>query len=416
MPGYLDTAKRWWRRTRRQNKVVQAEAALETLRRFRTISPLLLLINLVFILSFWQFGYDVRAGFLAPHTLAIIQIHSVMALCNLLLGTLSHYLCRHSAALPAKPLYTRLLQLLICLSYLLFAISIAVADQLVTTSLTPFVLICLLVAMLSLMPPGSSIALFSLTYLIYFYAIASTQDQAEILFRLRGNGRDVLLMSAVVSSIVWRQYVVAILLKREILRAHQTLARKQSELEFLAMHDPLTDLYNRREFMRLAEMELARARRFPTASNLIVLDLDHFKRINDEYGHPQGDLVLKKIARLLTSSMRETDVVARLGGEEFVILLPKTGQADAIAVAEKIRLLIATESCQDGEKSLSLSASFGVSGLQVGQTATLEDLYLAADRALYRAKQTGRNCVHYAAPGFVASPAPLSLRGHAGDS
>jgi diguanylate cyclase (GGDEF)-like protein len=416
MPGYLDTAKHWRRRTRRQNKVVQAEATQETLRRFRNISPILLLINVVYILAFRLFGWDVEAGFLAPHTIAIIQINSAMALCNLVLGTLSHLIYRRAALTATTKIYARLVQILICVSSLLFAISLAVVDQMLITDITSFVLISLLISMLSLMSPSKNIVLFALAYLLYFFSIASYQEAPELLFRLRGNGRNVLLMCTVVSIIVWRQYRESIILKREILHAHRALARKQLELEFLATHDPLTELYNRREFMRLAEMELARARRFPSATHIIIIDLDHFKSINDNYGHPQGDVVLKKIAHLLNISVRETDVVARLGGEEFIIFLPETAQTDACAVAEKLRKLIVLENFQVGEKLVPLRASFGVSGLQAGQSTTLDNLYLAADQALYQAKQTGRNRVNYAAPGFVASPAPLSLRGKAGDT
>lgn len=171
---------------------------------------------------------------------------------------------------------------------------------------------------------------------------------------------------------------------------------RQDKLVLTSAQDELTGLINRREFTRLAQAELARVARVPGPTSLVMVDVDYFKRINDRYGHPEGDEVLRQLANKLLAGVRTMDVVARMGGEEFVLLLPSTDAKGALALAEKMRASLAQTALQlrNGE-DLWVSASFGVSSLPQGQTGTIEALYASADKALYAAKANGRNRVEF---------------------
>jgi two-component system, cell cycle response regulator len=173
---------------------------------------------------------------------------------------------------------------------------------------------------------------------------------------------------------------------------HQALADKLRKLEAaseeisrLARTDELTGLHNRRSFNELFALALSSARRHGQPLSLISIDLDHFKAVNDTYGHSVGDLVLKDFSALLQAMVREEDVAVRWGGEEFIILLSHTASGAATALAERIRHSPGRAS------SLMMTASFGVAQLQDGENEN--DLIRRADQALYDAKHGGRNRV-----------------------
>jgi diguanylate cyclase (GGDEF)-like protein len=167
-------------------------------------------------------------------------------------------------------------------------------------------------------------------------------------------------------------------------------ARLHSVVRRQAVTDELTDLANRRRFMDVLQQEVARALRFETPLALVLFDLDHFKQINDRFGHQVGDEVLRRAARVIRERVRETDLPARIGGEEFGVILTGTGGAGALAVAEQLRHDLSQYVEVAGE-DWTVTASFGVAVLHDGDTAEL--LIGAADRALYRAKADGRNVV-----------------------
>ncbi|MEJ6003501.1 sensor domain-containing diguanylate cyclase [Paucibacter soli] len=171
-------------------------------------------------------------------------------------------------------------------------------------------------------------------------------------------------------------------------QAQHELQAKNRELERLAITDALTGLYNRRYLDMVLERELRRAQRYGTELSVILLDLDHFKHINDRYGHQLGDQVLVSVAALLRTRLRDSDVAGRWGGEEFLIICASTSEPGASAVAEQVRRHVAGLPLpQRGH----CSASFGVAQLREGETAA--GLLARADAALYRAKQSGRNRV-----------------------
>jgi len=171
------------------------------------------------------------------------------------------------------------------------------------------------------------------------------------------------------------------------------LKRTNEKLEALSYTDPLTRTYNRRFLMKDLEKEMLRARRNQTSLSLVLLDIDHFKTINDTYGHQNGDQVLVSIADVTMKKMRCHDIVARYGGEEFVIVLPETFLPDALLVAERLRESVQEIRFPSPMESLTVTLSLGVATLSTDIVDGSDSLIRRADEALYRAKKNGRNRV-----------------------
>jgi diguanylate cyclase (GGDEF)-like protein len=179
----------------------------------------------------------------------------------------------------------------------------------------------------------------------------------------------------------------------------ELVARVRAALRTKAVHDGLsetaardglTGLFNRRELDARAQQAVALCRRHGRPLSCLLLDIDHFKRVNDTYGHAAGDAVLREAARRLRDSSRLSDSIGRYGGEEFVVLLPETDGGEAVAAADKLRdVLSATPIVVEG-MSIPIRASIGVSAWST-RMSTAADLYAAADKALYRAKELGRD-------------------------
>lgn len=182
--------------------------------------------------------------------------------------------------------------------------------------------------------------------------------------------------------------------------------RKEMELALQEAHsnarqaaftDELTKLPNRRAFFRLGEQMLRQARRYDSPLALIMLDLDHFKQINDTHGHGAGDEVLRQFSTLLKEGVRDSDIAARVGGEEFAILLPESTLEDGDELASRLLLKTGNTLIRYRGKSIRTSASFGVTAI-AREDHSLEDLLHRADHALYRSKDLGRNRISTEAP------------------
>lgn len=187
-------------------------------------------------------------------------------------------------------------------------------------------------------------------------------------------------------------------MRQEVEEAGSALQAANAELERLANTDPLTGLANRRHLLARLEEEVQRTQRYGRTLSLVLLDLDHFKEVNDRYGHPAGDEVLRGVAGALRGASRGVDLAGRIGGEELVLLLPETEIEGAHAVAIRLRAEIESlEFSRGGEARWTVTASFGVAGAR-GEGASADDLVRDADAALYRAKAEGRNRVVLAAP------------------
>jgi diguanylate cyclase (GGDEF)-like protein len=179
------------------------------------------------------------------------------------------------------------------------------------------------------------------------------------------------------------------LLQDELEAKNRELSLKNAELAKMAITDPLTQLYNRRHFMERAEQDFSRALRARAPLGLLMLDVDHFKRINDTWSHHEGDQVLQGVASAVRDSVREGDVVARWGGEEFVVLLPDSDFPSSTRVAEKLRG--AVEGLDLGPAGVRVTISIGIGVFPAPGVESLPALLEVADQGLYRAKQTGRN-------------------------
>lgn len=170
------------------------------------------------------------------------------------------------------------------------------------------------------------------------------------------------------------------------------LKDKETRLEFLATTDELTRIYNRRKFMESAKEEHKRSQRYGHSMGFVMFDIDHFKTINDTYGHDAGDEVLRQMASFVKEHLRETDVLGRLGGEEFAIILLETDAAGVIRVIERLRKALEDTPFTVSEKEIHVTASFGISMCsETSPAATVDNLLKEADQAMYHAKGMGRN-------------------------
>jgi diguanylate cyclase (GGDEF)-like protein len=183
-----------------------------------------------------------------------------------------------------------------------------------------------------------------------------------------------------------------------ILQLEDKLVEARENMRFRATHDPLTSLLNRGVIMDLLSRELVRTQREKGSITILLGDLDHFKQVNDAYGHPVGDEVLREVAKRLLSSVRSYDLVGRYGGEEFLVVLNNCNASNAFARAEEIRNAIARLPVQTAQGPLSVTMSLGV--LPAGSFGRLpvEDILHEVDVALYAAKGAGRNCSKLAEP------------------
>ncbi len=182
--------------------------------------------------------------------------------------------------------------------------------------------------------------------------------------------------------------------KEKAERLAKELMEANEKLRELALKDGLTGLYNHRYFQELLEKELKRAYRYKHPISLIMLDIDHFKKINDTYGHPQGDIVLKELGRIITRTLRNSDIAARYGGEEFAIILPETDLEGAGLVAERLRREVASLRLNLNGDKVNITISLGVSSIE-NHSHIIEKKFFVdiTDRALYNSKRKGRNRV-----------------------
>lgn len=181
-----------------------------------------------------------------------------------------------------------------------------------------------------------------------------------------------------------------------ILKNFANIVCDELELRMIAQVDHLTGAFTRRGFVEQAEREMARCRRYGGASTLVMLDVDHFKSVNDTHGHATGDQVLSQIARIAGVTLRPSDVFGRIGGEEFAMLLTETNGAEAVIVAERLRQAIADHPMRlPGGGTLHVTASFGVAAFSPA-FASFPAWLESADTMLYAAKSSGRNCTRLA--------------------
>ncbi len=178
---------------------------------------------------------------------------------------------------------------------------------------------------------------------------------------------------------------------KQLISQSDELRKMNEELRRLSVTDSLTGLYNRRYFEDLMEKETAIAIRHGEIYSVLLADIDHFKRINDTYGHPEGDIVLKEVAKILSENLRQTDILCRIGGEEFIILTKRTGKTDAMSLSEKLRLAVQARTFKFSGEAIHLTVSIGVSTYNNDGIDHTREPIKRADKALYYCKENGRN-------------------------
>jgi two-component system, cell cycle response regulator len=214
-------------------------------------------------------------------------------------------------------------------------------------------------------------------------------DMSDVLNALRAGAQDYLKKPFEPAELLARVGAAA-----HIKRLQDELRARNAELERLSRTDMLTGLDNRRHIEEQLRQQSSAARRHREEFAVLLFDIDHFKRVNDTYGHPTGDLVLREFAHRLRGELRAEDIACRWGGEEFLIVLPHTGPPEALAVAERIRSVTESTPILAGDQLIGLTVS---GGCAIGSGGTPEDLIREADSLLYRAKQDGRNRIAGAA-------------------
>ncbi len=201
-----------------------------------------------------------------------------------------------------------------------------------------------------------------------------------------------MLFALIMATIIYRSAIQRSKNEQEKLRL--LVQERTKEIELMSKIDSLTNLWNRRYLEEMLEIEFKRARRYKSQIYILLIDLDHFKKINDTYGHLAGDEVLKEVSMRIKSSLRETDFIGRYGGEELVVILPQTPEDEVSKIAQKIVDFIASKPVRFNDSLIHVTASIGVSRLRSTHTS-YHDIFQEADEALYVSKREGRNRVTY---------------------
>ena len=262
---------------------------------------------------------------------------------------------------------------------------ITLLDHLVMASITPFVLSAAIVGTFYYLPPTKGLVVFGFSCLVFCVVFSLSGIVSEtVLSSTLVNGTTAHAMGFALSVINWYNF-------RRTKLQEKIIAKQQARLTQMAYHDSLTGLPNRRFLDELVAREVTLVNDNQTKSCLIMCDIDDFKRVNDTFGHPAGDKLLKDFADVLQGEMPGGTTIVRLGGEEFVILTPQTSLEEAMILAERLRRIVEKHEFIVAQTPLPITVSFGVAALR--GTEGDRDYYSRADMALYEAKASGKNRV-----------------------
>ena len=230
-------------------------------------------------------------------------------------------------------------------------------------------------------------------YLIFFFLMIIPQNIIMLYYgELQHIGLVVLSLIFIPAIILLSKSIYS--RRLEIIRANDTLQKNVEELHKLSIIDGLTNIYNRRYFFEVSKNLIYVALRERKKMSLLMLDIDYFKMVNDTYGHQAGDFILIAVVKDIEKIIRESDIFARFGGEEFTLLLNDTELNGAVVIAEKIRVIIEEKTFLYITTSINITVSIGIAELNQ-QNRSIEELYKEADKQLYKAKEEGRNRVCY---------------------
>ncbi len=384
----LRTMARW----RAEHAQVLGHASAINLGRVRFMAPLVAALNAVHVVVFlWQVLASPAGTSTYRWALILLFTHLIMGLIMLGGTVLARHLHRTHQSRWGQPMAVGL-----AATCMAFAIAATCVDQLVTPNITPFLTTCAAVGVALYIRPRTSVALYLVAFAVFGVAIGLTQQEPAQLLSNQLNGVTACLMGATLSVVLWRKFTTITLQQGLLEKANAELQDKQRELERVTRLDGLTGLFNRNTFVELTRRELDRAQRQGSTTSILLLDLDHFKRVNDTWGHPAGDATLRQVAALAASTVRSTDLVGRLGGEEFIVLLPNTSVQAARNLAEKLRQRIEASPVRWEQLAIPITTSIGLAGATAPEKHDFDRLYSDADKALYLAKQRGRNRVECA--------------------
>jgi diguanylate cyclase len=378
-----------WHRHLSGDPTVNQACVAANLSRLRWLAPVLLLTNVVHIAVFLNDWVPQSELPIDRWRLGIALSHAFMGAVMAVTTALVMW-ARRQPHLPRRSAWIGHFS---ALGGLMAMISIVAVDQLVTPNITPFVLGSLVISIALLVPPRTGLYMFAIAALLFWIAMGLYQADTAQLLSNRVNGLTTCVMGLALSHMLYRSFARQWHLEQRLMQAHDQLLEKNAALDRLARHDSLTGLYNRTGFLELARREIAQANRQGVSTGVIVLDLDWFKNVNDTWGHPAGDATLVHLATVLTRGVRATDLIGRMGGEEFVILLPRTSLEATRKLAEKLRLHIMGEPTMWQDQSISVTFSAGTACALPDVRMDFESLYASADRALFDAKRSGRNRV-----------------------
>lgn len=341
--------------------------------------------QLLVVLVFWLQGIPAIPAEMMWHVW-IMRTNSVAAALNILIMLGAWVIHKRGTG--------RLMQTMFLYGVVIYVLAmgllLSVVDQLVISSISPLIISIVIVGTLFYMPPKNAFFIFTLYFLCFrFIFTALTNNSGNTLTSNLTNGLVAGVVGFSLSVVNWQHF-------RRLKIQENTIAKQQELLQQMAYQDSLTEIPNRRWMDETMKNEVALVQRQQVKSCLVMLDVDDFKNINDNYGHPVGDMLLRDLARLLQENIYDNFTLARIGGEEFAFLARGTSAEQCAVFAERLRTKIAEHTFQLGNLEIKTTASFGVAIL-LGSEDT-RNYYTNADHALYQAKRFGKNRVEIEHP------------------
>lgn len=386
----------WLNAQTQAHEQIVAHADEVNLRRVEFLGATIAVMNVVHVIALWLF-YHAEQGLTPARMkwqLGLIITHACMGVLMAATSLAAMRLRRHVAPCP---------RLNHALTWGAGALGlwcstvIAVVDQWVTPNITPFVASTFAIAFLLLIRPRVAALLYLLNYILFAWALGLTQADEAILFSNRLGGIGNSLLGWGLSVVLWRSFSSMTLAQLALNEANQELERRHKILQESARRDALTGLLNRAAAIELGEQLLSQAQREGSVLALMILDVDYFKRINDVWGHPAGDFALEQLARVLERAAPEGASLARLGGEEFVVLVDVMDRGEAERAAQRLRQQVESATILWQDTPLKLTVSIGVTTTPPQEALEpFARYYAQADAALYEAKAQGRNTVSLA--------------------
>lgn len=363
------------------NQAVKGEMLTKNVQRIIGFQVVTLLVNLT-VIAILSFGFQPTTSVETWWTSRIVMLHGISAVIVSLICVMTLY----GKSKKHRLVNSKIVQNIFFMYVLSFGIALVTVDQAITSNITPFLLVCTIIGVFILNRPIDAFVQYLVAYIVFFIAIGQYQTEPAVLTSNRLNGLVFVVIGICATTIIWYSERSNLLQKRKILE-------QQQKLESAAYYDDLTGLINRRKWIELLNEEVERMKRYHHPSSILLLDIDNFKAINDHYGHPAGDIILREIGQLVKKELRICDRIGRWGGEEFIILLVETPVEHGIVVGEKMRTAIEEMEIVVDSLSISVTLSIGVASLDCEKDFLMS--YKKVDQALYLAKNNGRNRVEF---------------------